>query len=75
MFSVDRAAASSLTVDDGTGVVADGRMAFAMALISAGLGEQTAVPIESDSYWVNGQQAVKWDTPRALKLFESIGGG
>ena len=75
VFSVDRAAASSLTVDDGTGVVADGRMAFAMALISAGLGEQTAVPIESDSYWVNGQQAVKWDTPRALKLFESIGGG
>lgn len=75
MFSVDRAAASSLTVDEGTGVIADGRMAFAMALISAGLGEQTAVPIESDSFWVNGQQAVKWDTPQALKLFESIGGG
>lgn len=74
MFSVDRAAASSLTVDDGTGVIADGRMALALGMISAGLGEQTTVPIESDSYWVDGQQAVKWDTPKALEMFAGIGG-
>jgi LCP family protein required for cell wall assembly len=75
MFSVDRAAASSLTVDEGTGLVADARMALAMGMISAGMGEQTTVPIESDSYWVGGQQAVKWDTPKALELFDSVGGG
>ena len=74
MFSVDRAAASSLTVDEGTGVIADGRMALALGMISAGLGEQTTVPIESDSYWVDGQQAVKWDTPKALEMFAGIGG-
>ncbi len=74
MFSVDKAAASSLTVDQGTGVVADGRMALALGMISAGLGEQTTVPVESDSYWVNGQQAVKWDTPKALEMFAGIGG-
>lgn len=75
MFSVDGAAADSLTVDDGTGVAADGRMALAMGMISAGMGESTAVPIETDAYWVGGQQAVKWDTPKALELFRSIGGG
>jgi LCP family protein required for cell wall assembly len=74
MFSVDKAAASSLTVDDGTGIVADGRMAFALGMISAGMGEQVTVPVESDSYWVGGQQAVKWNTPKALELFDSIGG-
>ena len=74
MFSVDRSAADSLTVDNGTGVIADARMGVALGMISAGLGEQTAVPIESDSYWVDGQQAVKWNTPEALKLFDSIGG-
>ena len=73
MFSVDRSAADSLTVDNGTGVIADARMGVALGMISAGLGEQTAVPIESDSYWVDGQQAVRWNT-RALKLFDSIGG-
>ena len=73
-FSVDKSAASSLTVDEGTGVVADGRMALAMGMISAGLGEQTSVPIESDSYWVGGQQAVKWDSPKALEMFAGIGG-
>ena len=74
MFSVDKAAASSLTVDEGTGIVADARMAMAMSMISAGLGEQTTVPIESDSYWVGGQQAVKWNTAQALDLFATIGG-
>jgi LCP family protein required for cell wall assembly len=75
MFSVAITAGDSLTVDEGTGVVDDARMAMAMGMISMGWGESTTVPISSDSYWVNGQQAVKWDTPAALALFDSIGGG
>lgn len=71
-FSVDRAAAGSLTLDDSTGIVDDARLAIALGMVSLGWGESTAVPIESDSYWVGGQQAVKWDTPKALALFESI---
>ena len=59
---------------DANGIVADGRMGLALAMISAGMGEQITVPVESDSYWVGGQQAVKWDTPKALELFAGIGG-
>ncbi len=72
MFSVDRAAADSLTVDGSTGLIDDTRMAIALGMVSVGWGESTAVPIESESYWVGGQEAVKWDTPKALELFESI---
>lgn len=71
-FSADQAAANSLTVDTSTGIVDDARMAVAMAMISMGWGESTAVPLENESYWVGGQQAVKWDTPKALKLFDSL---
>jgi len=74
MFSVDSSAAKSLTVDEGTGIVDDARMGAAMAMISAGWGTATAVPIQSDSYWVGGQQAVKWDSPKATELFDSLGG-
>lgn len=75
MFSVATTAGSSLTVDEGTGIVDDARMAMAMGMIAMGWGESTAVPIADESYWVNGQQAVKWDTPAALELFDSLGGG
>lgn len=74
MFSVVTTAGDSLTVDEGTGIVNDARMGMAMGMISMGWGESTTVPIESDDYWVNGQQAVKWDTPAALALFDSLGG-
>ena len=74
MFSVATTAGDSLTVDEGTGIVDDARMAMAMGMISMGWGESTAVPIADKSYWVNGQQAVKWDTPVALELFDSLGG-
>ncbi len=71
-FSVSNAAADSLTVDEGTGIFDDTRLAVALGLISLERGESTSVPIETDAYWVGGQQAVKWDTPKALKLFESL---
>jgi LCP family protein required for cell wall assembly len=74
MISVATTAGDSLTVDEGTGIVDDARMAMAMGMISMGWGESTAVPIQDDNYWVNGQQAVKWDTPAALELFRSLGG-
>jgi hypothetical protein len=43
-------------------------------MISMGWGESMTVPIQSENYWVGGQQAVKWDTPAALALFDSLGG-
>ena len=73
MFSVVTTAGDSLTVGDGTGIVDDARMGMAMGMISMGWGESTTVPIADDNYWVDGQQAVKWDTPAALALFESLG--
>ncbi|MDP4015214.1 MAG: LCP family protein [Candidatus Nanopelagicales bacterium] len=73
MFNVDHTAGSALTVDDGSGLIAESRLAIAMTMLSAGWGESTSVPIETDSYWVGGQQAVKWNTPEALALFKSIG--
>ena len=72
MFSADSAAGNALTVDEDTGIVDDARMAVALGRISMGSGESTSVPIESDSLWVGGQQAVKWDTPAAIELFESL---
>ncbi|MAT61475.1 MAG: transcriptional regulator [Micrococcales bacterium] len=71
-FSVSNAAADSLTVDESTGIFDDTRLAVALGMISLERGESTSVPIETDAYWVGGQQAVKWDTPKALKLFESL---
>jgi LCP family protein required for cell wall assembly len=72
MFSVDTAAAGALTVDQSTGIVDDARLALALGRISMGSGESTSVPIENESLWVGGQQAVKWDTDKALQLFESM---
>ena len=74
MLSLTTTAGDSLTVDQGTGIVDDARMAAAMGMISMGLGESVTVPVADKNYLVDGQQAVKWDTPAALALFESLGG-
>ena len=74
MFSLTTTAGDSLTVDQGTGIVDDTRMAVAMGMISMGLGESVTVPVADKNYLVDGQQAVKWDTPEALALFASLGG-
>lgn len=74
MFAMSSTAGDSLTVDDGTGIVDDSRMAVAMGMLAMGWGESTTVPTLKDTYFVNGQAALKWDTPKALELFASIGG-
>ena len=71
-YSVANATGEALTVDEGTGFIADTRLAVALGMISMERGESTSVPIETDAYWVGGQQAVKWDTPKALALFDSL---
>jgi LCP family protein required for cell wall assembly len=71
-FGAASAAGGSLTVDEGTGIVDEARLGTAMAMISLGLGESRTVPTVAGTYFVGGQAAVKWDTPRALKLFDSI---
>lgn len=71
-FGAASAAGNSLTVDSGTGVFDDARLALAMGMISMGVGQATTVPTVPGSYYVGGQDAVKWDTPKALDLFNSI---
>jgi len=71
-YSVANATGEALTVDEGTGFIADTRLAVALGMISMERGESTSVPIESDAFWVGGQQAVKWDTPKAIALFDSL---
>lgn len=71
-FGAASAAGNSLTVDSGTGVFDEARLALAMGMISMGIGEATTVPTVEGSYYVGGQAAVKWDTPKALDLFNSI---
>ncbi len=71
-FGAASAAGDSLTVDEGTGIIDDARLGLAMGLISLGVGEATTVPTQPGSYYVGGQDAVKWDTPKALELFNSI---
>ncbi|MDQ1304843.1 MAG: hypothetical protein QG671_671, partial [Actinomycetota bacterium] len=31
------------------------------------------VPTEPDTFFVDGQDALKWNTPEALALFDSLG--
>ncbi|HPE13373.1 MAG: LCP family protein [Actinobacteria bacterium] len=71
-FGAASAAGGSLTVDKSTGIFDDARLAVAMGMISMGMGDATTVPTVDGSYYVGGQDAVKWDTPRALELFNSI---
>jgi LCP family protein required for cell wall assembly len=71
-FGAASAAGNSLTVDKSTGIVDDARLGVAMGMIAMGMGEATTVPTVEGSYYVGGQDAVKWDTPKALELFNSI---
>jgi LCP family protein required for cell wall assembly len=71
-FGAASAAGSSLTVDKSTGIVDDARLAVAMGMIAMGVGDARTVPTVEGSYYVGGQDAVKWDTPKALDLFNSI---
>lgn len=71
-FGAASAAGNSLTVDKSTGIVDDARLGIAMGMISMGMGQATTVPTLEGSYYVGGQDAVKWDTPKALELFNSI---
>jgi LCP family protein required for cell wall assembly len=71
-FGAASDAGKSLTVSKETGIVDDARLAMAMGMISLGLGNATTVPTVEGTYYVGGQEAVKWDTPKALDLFNSI---
>ena len=71
-FSAASAAGHSLTVSKGTGIVDDARLAIAMGMISLGMGKSTTVPTVDGTYFAGGQAAVKWDSPKALELFNSI---
>lgn len=71
-FGAASAAGNSLTVDKNTGIVDEMRLAVAMGMISMGMGQSTTVPTVEGTYFVAGQDAVKWDSPKALELFNSI---
>lgn len=71
-FGAAHAAGSALTVSNGTTVIGVGQMAGAMGMISLGLGSSTTVPTEPGAYYVNGQDALKWNTAQATELFDSL---
>lgn len=71
-FGAAHAAGQSLVVDKQTGIVDDGRLALAMGMIALGAGESTTVPTEPGTFFANGTDALKWDTPKALELFNSL---
>jgi LCP family protein required for cell wall assembly len=71
-FGAASAAGNSLTVDKNTGIIDEMRLAVAMGMISMGMGQSTTVPTLAGTYNVAGQDAVKWDSPKALELFNSI---
>lgn len=71
-FGAASEAGHSLTVSKGTGVFDDARLAVAMGMVSLGMGSATTVPTVEGTYYVGGQEAVKWDTPQALDLFNSL---
>jgi len=71
-FGAAAQAGQSLTVSKGTGIFDETRLAVAMGMISLGMGTATTVPTVEGTYYVGGQEAVKWDTPKALELFNSI---
>ena len=72
-FGMADAAGSSLIVDNGTHVWDDAQLALAMGMVAIGAGDSTTVPTEPDTYYVDGQDALKWNTPEALALFDSLG--
>lgn len=71
-YGTARAAGSALTVNQSTNVWDLGRVGFAMGMISLGWGDSTTVPTEPGTYRVNGQDALKWNSPEAKKLFDSV---
>ena len=72
-FGAAEAAGSSLTVDQGTHVWDDAQLGLAMAMVAAGLGDSTTVPTEPDTYYVDGQDALKWNSEQARQLFNNLG--
>lgn len=71
-YPTAHAAGSALTVARGTNIVDLGRIGLAMGMISLGWGTSTTVPTQPDSFDVDGQSALKWDSPQASALFESL---
>ena len=72
-FGAAQSAGSSLTVDQGTHIWDDAQLGLAMSMVAAGLGDSTTVPTEPDTYYVDGQDALKWNSTQAQDLFNSLG--
>lgn len=71
-FPTAHEAGSTLTVSNNTGVVDLTRMGVAMAMISFGWGTSTTVPTQEGTFFVDGQDALKWNSAEASQLFESL---
>jgi hypothetical protein len=68
-----RAAGSSLIVDKRHPRLGRRPTGFRDGTVSMGAGDSTTVPTEPDTFFVDGQDALKWNTPEALALFDSLG--
>ncbi|MFC8502545.1 LCP family protein [Pedococcus sp. NPDC057267] len=71
-YNFSMAAGQGLTVDQDTSLQDVVRVLQAMRAISKGEGLSLVVPLSSVNYPTYAGSAVKWDTPRAKKLFTML---
>jgi len=71
-FSAAKAGGGALTVDETTGPIALAKFVLAMRAVSGSDGVSMTVPISNPDYEVNGMSAVKWDTDKALEMFDDL---
>lgn len=74
MAGLTNAGVDSVRVDEGDNVIDLIRFAFAMRAVSGGDGVRTTVPISDPNYTTSAGSSVKWDTEKALRLFDALQG-
>ncbi|MCE0536813.1 LCP family protein [Kineosporia rhizophila] len=67
-----KAGGGALTVDESTGPIALTKFVLAMRAVSGSDGLSMTVPIGNPDFRVGGMSAVKWDTEKALQMFEAL---
>jgi LCP family protein required for cell wall assembly len=71
-YKVATSGASALTVDEDTGPIDLLRFARGMQSVAGGKGITLTVPVADSNFSTKNGSAVKWDSDKALALFEAI---
>ena len=73
VVSLGDAATSALTIDEGDGPVSLVQFALTMRAVAGGGGRRITVPVADINYRTpTGASAVRWDRPKALRLFRDL---